>query len=598
MAAAGLQAARDFHTFLLELCDQGKKGTSKEPVLYKDEVHVQIISEESRNPLRSFWNGNFPIIIAERPPLKVDEDEVEESHTTETSNGSPFKLTEKSGPLPLSVMKARQLISWYALAHNPNMSQLVNCSTSVALPLLWVRCDGSDPEGIVWLGAEPLKPRDVVTAMVFHIVTCNGPIVDQSSFTSLERVKNIHKDRHSCSSVTTKCYAQYDLFGSTVVENTVIESQSTIMVDFTWSNVESILEVPPLTSTATLNIRVESGDMRSPVFQIYKELEFLLVLAEGLKTGETEWPEVLEGKSAVDVVQQLIEDLKNQLDVFHNQSNKKDAEKLKSDAAAVDSNIHSSFVLERGDLDFAEQLWTRMRKTVSSYQDVVDCLTLVLQHLKCGDIQPWIHRGSNNSLSKLIQQSYHSTMPTVSVSGLNAIRMLLEIGLDKLQRDYINYFIGQELTTLNYLDYFLVSTVRPEEQVQRLHKLHHVLELVVTCSAFLSLSHENLFALTQSCIRYYKDNPLDERHSFQLPIRPTAISAYYQNEHPFMWRVEVISGHGQKEVKTTWQLNTRPPVDHVMFDTPDLSIDTTLNGDHEEVVRYNTVISCSQTSFT
>uniref|UniRef100_A0A4W3K2B4 Protein zwilch n=1 Tax=Callorhinchus milii TaxID=7868 RepID=A0A4W3K2B4_CALMI len=574
MAAAGLQAARDFHTFLLELCDQGKKGTSKEPVLYKDEVHVQIISEESRNPLRSFWNGNFPIIIAERPPLKVDEDEVEESHTTETSNGSPFRLTEKSGPLPLSVMKARQLISWYALAHNPNMSQLVNCSTSVALPLLWVRCDGSDPEGIVWLGAEPLKPRDVVTAMVFHIVTCNGPIVDQSSFTSLERVKNIHKDRHSCSSVTTKCYAQYDLFGSTIVENTVIESQSTIMVDFTWSNVESILEVPPLTSTATLNIRVESGDMRSPVFQIYKELEFLLVLAEGLKTGETEWPEVLEGKSAVDVVQQLIEGTEDKHFT---------CKKLKSDAAAVDSNIHSSFVLERGDLDFAEQLWTRMRKSSTSSHNLI-----VSQ----------IHRGSNNSLSKLIQQSYHSTMPTVSVSGLNAIRMLLEIGLDKLQRDYINYFIGQELTTLNYLDYFLVSTVRPEEQVQRLHKLHHVLELVVTCSAFLSLSHENLFALTQSCIRYYKDNPLDERHSFQLPIRPTAISAYYQNEHPFMWRVEVISGHGQKEVKTTWQLNTRPPVDHVMFDTPDLSIDTTLNGDHEEVVRYNTVISCSQTSFT
>uniref|UniRef100_A0A4W3K0Q1 Protein zwilch n=1 Tax=Callorhinchus milii TaxID=7868 RepID=A0A4W3K0Q1_CALMI len=550
-----------------------------------------IISEESRNPLRSFWNGNFPIIIAERP---CHEPVIFVTCLVYTVN--VYSSCTSNSYLFLSFL-CRQLISWYALAHNPNMSQLVNCSTSVALPLLWVRCDGSDPEGIVWLGAEPLKPRDVVTAMVFHIVTCNGKTSRKSSFTSLERVKNIHKDRHSCSSVTTKCYAQYDLFGSTIVENTVIESQSTIMVDFTWSNVESILEVPPLTSTATLNIRVESGDMRSPVFQIYKELEFLLVLAEGLKTGETEWPEVLEGKSAVDVVQQLIEDLKNQLDVFHNQSNKKDAEKLKSDAAAVDSNIHSSFVLERGDLDFAEQLWTRMRKTVSSYQDVVDCLTLVLQHLKCGDIQPWIHRGSNNSLSKLIQQSYHSTMPTVSVSGLNAIRMLLEIGLDKLQRDYINYFIGM-LPGRWFIDYFLVSTVRPEEQVQRLHKLHHVLELVVTCSAFLSLSHENLFALTQSCIRYYKDNPLDERHSFQLPIRPTAISAYYQNEHPFMWRVEVISGHGQKEVKTTWQLNTRPPVDHVMFDTPDLSIDTTLNGDHEEVVRYNTVISCSQTSFT
>lgn len=46
--------------------------------------------------------------------------------------------------------------------------------------------------------------------------------------------------------------AKYTLFGSTVVENTVIESQNYVTVDFTWSHVESILETPPLSSTATL----------------------------------------------------------------------------------------------------------------------------------------------------------------------------------------------------------------------------------------------------------------------------------------------------------------------------------------------------------
>ncbi|XP_067827372.1 protein zwilch homolog [Heptranchias perlo] len=599
MDSLGLQAVRGFHTFLLQLCDQEKKGMLKEPMLYEEDVQVHIVKEVNRSPLHAFWKENVPMFIAERAPLKVDEDHMEDSCNDETSNATSSKSEENVGPLPLSVMKARQLVSWYTLAHNPHMSQVVNCSATTAFPLLWVRCDGSDPEGTVWLGAEPVKTGKEVTSIVFYIVTCTGPIVDKSLFTNIERLKTAHKDRHPCSAVVTKGYAQYDLFGASVMENTIMESQSNIMVDFTWNNVEKIVEIPPLTSVAMLNIKVEPGDMRSPVVQIYKELEFLLVLAQGLKTGETEWPEVLEEKSAVNVVQELIEDLKNQLDVCQHQPKKKETEKLRSDVAAVESTIHSSFAPERGDLDFAEQLWTRMRKTVSSYQDVVDCLTLVIQHLKCKDIQPWIHRGSNSSLSKLIQQSYHSTVPAVSVNGLTAIRMLLEIGLDKLRRDYINYFIGQELTTLNYLDYFVNSTVNLEEQILRLHKLHHMLELVVSCSAFLNLGHENLFALTQSCSRYYKDNPLDETHAFQLPIRPTAISAFYENEQPIMWRVEIISGHGQKELKTVWQLNARPPVDHVTFNTPDLPIDdTTLNSDCDEAFYYNTVISCSQAHFT
>ncbi|XP_038668850.1 protein zwilch homolog [Scyliorhinus canicula] len=593
-----LRHTRAFHAFLLRLYDQENKGMLKEPTLYEDDVQVRIVNEVKRSPLQAFWKENMPIFIAERAPLKVDEDHMEDSSNNETSSLSSSKLEENIGPLPLSIMKARQLVSWYTLAHNPHMSQVVNCSVPTAFPVLWVRCDGSDPEGTVWLGAEPMKTGKEITSIVFHTVTCTGPIVDRSPFASIEILKTAHKNRHSCSAVMTKGYAQYDLFGSTVLENTIMKSQSNIMVDFTWNNVEKILEIPPLTSIATLNIKVEPGDTRSPVIQIYKELEFLLVLARGLKTGEIEWPEVLEEKSAIIVVQELIEDLKDQLNAYQQQPKSKETEKLRSDAAAVESTIHASFAPERGDLDFAEQLWTRMRKTVSSYQDVVDCLVLVIQHLKCKDIQPWIHRGSNSSLSKLIQQSYHGTMPTVSVTGLTAIRMLLEIGLDKFRRDYINYFIGQELTTLNYLDYFVNCTVNLEEQILRFQKLHHILELVVSCSAFLNLSHEKLFTLTQSCSRYYKDNPLDERHVFQLPIRPMTINAFYENEHPFLWRMEIISCHGQRELKTMWQLNTKPPVDHVTFTTPGLPVDdTTLCSDYEEAFYYNTVVSCSQARF-
>lgn len=54
-----------------------------------------------------------------------------------------------------------------------------------------------------------------------------------------------------------------------------------------------------------------------------------------------------------------------------------------------------------------------------------------------------IHHGSSSLLSKLIQQSYHGKMEAVSLTGIAPIQMLLEIGLDKMKKDYVNFFIGK-----------------------------------------------------------------------------------------------------------------------------------------------------------
>ncbi|KAM4637434.1 protein zwilch homolog [Amazona ochrocephala] len=115
-------------------------------------------------------------------------------------------------------------------------------------------------------------------------------------------------------------------------------------------------------------------------------------------------------------------------------------EKIKCDTEAVDSSIKSIFS-ERGDLDFAEQLWCKM-KCVSSYQELIACFTLVLESRECGEIQPWIHHGSGSLLSKLIQQSYHGKTEAVSLTGITPVQMLLEIGLDKMKKDYVSFFIG------------------------------------------------------------------------------------------------------------------------------------------------------------
>lgn len=193
-----------------------------------------------------------------------------------------------------------------------------------------------------------------------------------------------------------------------------------------------------------------------------------------------------------------------------------------------------------------------------------------------------IHRDSSSSLSKLILQSYHKQIDHVSLTGLTPVHMLLEMGLDKMRKDYINYLIGNLLfmplnicitlfllsdsklysnikphcictntnyalifncifffffylrwrtdnskppgkhiffltifmtVTLKWLEYqtrvfwvwiffhpqcyYLSTDVDLQEQVIRLRKLHHLLEIILTCSTFLGLPYDRLFLLTQ-----------------------------------------------------------------------------------------------------
>ncbi|NXL86252.1 ZWILC protein, partial [Alectura lathami] len=582
--------------------EEGKETIPERPYLFENDVEICLIDGSCKSPVERFWNGNSTLYILQKAGRNEGGDSVEESKPDDALNGSELLPKEIMGPAALSVRRAKQLLSLYAMVQNPHMTHW-KISEAAVLPPLWIRCDGSDPQHTYWLGAEPLRAGNKTTGINFYVVTCDGPTSDKSCFANLEELQVAHKVKHHSSVVATKGFAQYELIRGAAMEDTIVDSGSNISIDITWNSVDKILQAPPLVSAATLNITLESGDPRSPVFQLYRELQFLLALAEGLKTGVTEWPEPLESESAFVLVQEFLTDLKKKLDGDCISGSKNETENIKCDSAALDSSIKSIFT-ERGDLDFAEQLWCKMRilhcfsEGVSSYQELVDCFTLIIKSLGHGEIQPWIHQGSSSLLSKLIQQSYHGRVEAVSLTGITPIQMLLEIGLDKMKKDYVSFFIGQELTTLTYLDYFISTSVDLQEQVHRVQKLHHMLEIMVSCTVLLQFKHENLFPLTQTCLKYYKENPLNEKHVFQLPVRPALVKKFYQNDHPEIWKVDISSGHGQKEVKTTWQVSTSPPVEHMTANSTGLLSDSTLNGSNEDRMYFVTVTECSQVHFT
>ncbi|KAM8861744.1 protein zwilch homolog [Synchiropus picturatus] len=588
MGSKVVSSAKDFSKFLRSLQEGGDDN------IYEDDIQI-VRTNGEKLAVPSIYCGNQSVVICEKAVKKVDklsdsgdQDSLQVSDCTDSHVAVDISTLEL-GPEPLSVKKARNLLSLYTLSHN---AQVITDNSS-ALDPLWVRCDMSDPASTTWLGAETVCTGSKVCGMKFYSVTSKGPAEDRKSFLTLDGLKQEHKKRHHSTTMVTRGSARFLLYGSTIVENTAIKSQSTVTVDLQWSHVERILETPPLSSTATLNIKVASGCMRSPMFSMFRELEFLQVLADGLRTGEPEWMEPLEITSPVTLVKVFLEELQNTVKTLQVPAEKKVEGQASNNE--TDTPIFNS-LLERGNLDFIEKLWVQMWKSVTSYQHIGDCLKLVIDTLRYGDIKPWIHRDSSSSLSKLILQSYHQQIAHVSLTGVTPVHMLLEMGLDKMRRDYINYLIGEELTTLNHLGYFLNTEVDLQEQVTRLRKLHHLLEIILTCSTFLGLPYDRLFALTQSCLQHYRTNPYDEQHEFKLQIKPTLISQFYQEENPIMWGVEVSSGQGPHELKTVFQLSDRPLVDHVIFDTQNPN--EIINGDGEDPALFSTLICSSLVNFT
>ncbi|KAG8145230.1 putative Zwilch kinetochore associated-like protein [Naja naja] len=386
----------------------------------------------------------------------------------------------------------------------------------------------------------------------------SSPVSDNNYSIGLKELKENHRMRHHASDLTIAGFARYEFLESTSLdsltqEDSLIPLERNIYADFAWEGVKKMLQTPPPSSTA------------------------LLSLAETLKNGVIKWPKALGRKSAVELVQKLLKDLKDEVDGLksHNEDDTEVFDKIDNTAAVIGSM--KTLFGQRGDLDFLELLWCNIWRNVASHEELVECFSLVIRALQHGELQTWIHQESNSLLSKLIKQSYHGKVETVSLDGDSPVQMLLEIGVDKMKRDYISYFV-----------------VDLQERVHRIQKLHHMLEIVDNCLDLIKLEHENLIFLTQSCINYYKENPLNEKHAFQLPVKTSLVKEFYQNAHPQIWRVEISSGQGPKRVKTIWQLSSTPPAEHKPANGDSLD-DTEICGNKEKY--FITLSECSQVDF-
>lgn len=438
------------------------------------------------------------------------------------------------GFVPLSVDKARYLCSLYALGAP---------KTDHPLPSIWVMCDSEHSQKIVALGCS----FDSGTLRTFTISEEENCHIPQNSASGSFSEKQ--KKRRSLNKSAGWAFSEYEI-NSCVTDEKVAEKHAQLILQFAWNDPDSLLSPPSEGADAVLKISASPGYTFSPVLSIYQELTTLLNLCK-IACGESSWPEAPDeiepSQPLVTLVGSFLEEASSPLS-------------QPMEVTVISPTADHTVYEPRKDLDFVERLWM-FAKEVQSLEDLQQVFAAVFKAVLLGKLQPFVHRSSTSVLAGLFREvllcanaeDRQMLAPKFQsqLSGSRIVDSLVQLGIEKLRRDYRSFFVGSDLVTGSQLDHFFATGADLFEQCRYLCKLHHVLELNASALSFLNLPTATLSSLTKAALDIYRERNCDELTTtpvFCLPIPAyspavKSVTSLCANLSPKTWVLSAKEDH-------------------------------------------------------
>lgn len=440
------------------------------------------------------------------------------SHTDLPSTPTQITLRDNHAR-PLSLDKARHLASLYTTWHAAHL-------VGQPPPELWILCEGS--KDVVALGCSA-NSRTMRTMKVAKLSSLSFPAMGSS----LKLNEYLPKSRASrkAAAIGTNNDKKYSVnsvyeFGPALHgmdEEFLVTSLSGMKMRFTWDSVEPCISAPSTSAKALLSVSVTPGYQVSPVLSIFCEIQRLFELSKMTESDNILcWSEM--GESVLDLPSPLI----SKVDTF--------LEELSIHMTrAVDVSILSPTAIlspfqPREDLDFLGQLWVFLMAAPSP-DDLVGSLALVLKAILLDQVQPFIHQNKQSNLAVLCRRNLASSSPdehqviAMKLQSIlteeRALKCLVEIGIEKMQRDYWSFFTINELCTGSELERFFVRRDSLLDQCKMLCKLHCVIELTACLMSFLSLPKSSLVMFVGQSLDYYYQYTFEDfsaTPTFNLPF--------------------------------------------------------------------------------
>ncbi|GFU04694.1 zwilch [Nephila pilipes] len=123
-----------------------------------------------------------------------------------------------------------------------------------------------------------------------------------------------------------------------------------------------------------------------------------------------------------------------------------------------------------------------------------------------------------------------------------ALKLLYEIGIEKMRRDYVTLFLSLELIPHDCLSYYHQADLLSLEALSCLRKLHTVLELAIVFVKYLSPSKGLLSTFVRNTLKHYSTVPvIDFEHVFSFQIPTGKARQVLDPMRPTIWEISLTS---------------------------------------------------------
>ncbi|XP_070380730.1 protein zwilch homolog [Dermacentor albipictus] len=400
-------------------------------------------------------------------PRQARSDKQTRSPQARASSASQEAMDTTPAPLPTD--EGRTLL-------NAVVNILSTCGYKTEMDTVGVACDGTDPQYTAFLGYH----RGGGTCSRV-IVSCRGPIEskkDLPTFGCIQR-KHFWGLSQSHTHTTMQVNSKYDILRH--YDPSQQSSREDIMVlECSW-NKAAVLQQPPCADALChLNVQTLPGNERSAARSVYKEMKFAKQLVECLTTGAVAWAPDLSGPTLIEKVTTLL------------QGSRKGSYRGKSGTPfadvgwnSVDFDLYVETVVmsKRQSVDFTDEMWNAM-SGCGTYQELKEGFCMIFHAVQAGEIRPLIVPKNATTVGAYLRNMSPQFRQEGTMGGLMPVPMLAEIGLQKLQRDFVNIFVGLELASQEQLVPFLVCPTKMDEALGELWKLQTVLDMIMLCKAY------------------------------------------------------------------------------------------------------------------
>lgn len=219
----------------------------------------------------------------------------------------------------------------------------------------------------------------------------------------------------------------------------------------------------------------------------------------------------------------------------------------------------------RQNLDFTDYLWIILKGS-DNYAQVTDCLHAVFQEVEKKDYKPQTNVANSTTLAKLLFTISQQKAPTPSLAGSFPLQLLVEIGLEKLNRDYTYLLLSSNLIDRHELQQKLSVNFNKEIDVEKfrtnlliLVQLHVCLEFTLLAETHVDFPPGNLQSLFSCAYNKFtsEESPIKSLASLEenciytlnAPI-PNDIIKQLIGKPPSSWNVRFSSEVGILQMTT------------------------------------------------